>query len=375
MAICEHQLGWGAAATLVVIGLVLNCSNGVLGQARCVPGKNCTATTQKLMEIFVGRCYSYEFAKGTCVDNLEVSKCVNAWTFFMEGTMPIVRNGEATFDFSKLITLVPPESLEGKTVFWSGLEFSTLLVPGEVLGQAAYYAVGRSSTALELTQLGAMANGINFCRDPQNTAEFLYSDCCPVWEDTGSSARRSFWEQVSIAFAKQARGNISILMRQPSHRDTLFSETTVLYQEISSLGQCNGCIASIFAMKTNGCRDASLNIAREILENKGFVFDCQHSGQTVENIACVLGKKTLDFCLELRAVSSGLDDGAVAGIAIACIIIGLCVAAFLYWYFKKRNLSNFLLQFKDTSEELSLMIDDPEDYNSEGYNAAYVGFE
>ncbi|XP_065060048.1 ADP-ribosyl cyclase/cyclic ADP-ribose hydrolase-like [Rhopilema esculentum] len=290
-------------------------------------------TTANIKEIFTGRCFDYlEFRYSS---GLQGKNCTDLFRIFEK---EFNNNTKCSDDFSGMFTDFFQAVDQGPTskdraLFWSG----TMSVAHSIS------KVSKDYITLEDTFPGYIANDLNFCGE--DTVGFNYAQCSCKWD---SSQKKVFWQKASTQFAKNARGNINVLINGTRHDQNAAYRNTSIFAtvELPNLNPSAVTLVKILVgmdldrKPRETCGHKSIKKLRNDIEARNMTVQCIDEPRIVFDILCTIYKNenSCRMIQKLQVREKGKTWMIVAYSCIgACLILLIIVACTCNRSRKRRN--------------------------------------
>nr|XP_002735899.2 PREDICTED: ADP-ribosyl cyclase-like [Saccoglossus kowalevskii] len=224
-------------------------------------------TTPYIEEIFVGRCWDYQYVYNdeSCMVR-DVKNCSELWQLFRSGFAyrdPCNVTGDLYKDFAEAAM---HDVGVDKTMFWSGTYFAA----------HAYSALSQRLTTLEDTLTGYVAQQLIWCGQTDDPG-INYMSCN---ERCYRSAEEAFWGVASTAFARQAKGEVFTLLNGSRPEGAFKNDSYFAKYELPNLDQGQVTMINIVVIHsldtpaTETCDTGSILDLKEIITQYGFRYTC-----------------------------------------------------------------------------------------------------
>ncbi|XP_022102056.1 ADP-ribosyl cyclase/cyclic ADP-ribose hydrolase-like [Acanthaster planci] len=250
-------------------------------------GKAGTGTTLNLTEIVVGRCWDYQRVTG-----MEKGKpdsqvdCDNtAWPAFVKAFAykdPCSTPDDAFRDFILTMTVNLP--MDG-TIFWSGTKYLAMM-----------YSMlsGGTMFSLETTFLGYTVDGLTWCGATTGGQQGINYHHCPPFADPSceSSVSKVFWGAASMAFAKQARGRVTVLLNGSDpggafRNNSFFATIELPNLKTSAVDLVNIIVVhDLDGQVVDTCDTGTVKTLKNRIAHRGLKWTCQDDPRLARLILC-----------------------------------------------------------------------------------------
>ncbi|XP_005402578.1 PREDICTED: ADP-ribosyl cyclase/cyclic ADP-ribose hydrolase 1 [Chinchilla lanigera] len=238
---------------------------------------NGAGTTRNLLELVLGRCYSYTQLVRLDLRSKDCPKILDAFknAFISKNPCNITKE-----DYEPLLDLVNQTVPCNKSLFWSkskDLAHQYTRVQGEMF-------------TLEDTLLGYLADDLTWCGDP-GSAE-LNHQSCPHWNECLSNPGSVFWKVISQKFAESACGVVQVMLNgslsEPFRKSSTFGSVEVFNLDPRKVHTLQAWVMhDIGGISSDSCSSASINELKSIVTERNMTFTCQNNYRPVRFIQCV----------------------------------------------------------------------------------------
>ncbi|XP_057293167.1 ADP-ribosyl cyclase/cyclic ADP-ribose hydrolase-like [Hydractinia symbiolongicarpus] len=240
-------------------------------------------TTPHIKELFIGRCYEYQFRRNVS----QHYNCDSLWNAFFNSFAYKDPCDVQSYHYKKFLDMIEEDIPKDKALLWSGSR--------ELAHKFSDFLFTKRFTTLEDTMAGYLVNDMKWC-GKRDSPGINFKEC--PWE---CSIQTPYWSSANQRFAKKIRGVVQIILngtRQhlndgrvyPSYMKNRYYLGPYIIPEFKkeNIRHVKIIVAHTLHLKPlESCNEKTVKLLVEDIKKKNIPVNCVDDADTVKHILCV----------------------------------------------------------------------------------------